>query len=104
MKPEFFTLTFKLALTHLLAAMMFVLAIIMTGCASSSKGETTMMLPDRDAASSADGAAYTADSMHFGKPMPSRPNWKPMEFYYKHCTEADNKSYYSKTDYDCNGP
>ncbi|MGE0762010.1 MAG: hypothetical protein AB7N80_01905 [Bdellovibrionales bacterium] len=84
----------------------FSILVFLCACSSSptKPGETTMWLPDQDGASTAEGAAYTADSMHFRKPMPSRPNWKPMEFYFKHCNEIDEKPYYSKTAYECSGP
>ena len=94
----------ELAILHALAALLLAIFLTLTACASGSKStETTMMLPDPDGASQAEGAAYAADSMHFRKPMPSRPDWKPMDFYYKHCNEIDEKAYYSKTSYECSG-
>ncbi len=59
------------------------------------------MLPDRDDHSTADGAAYTADSMNFRKEMPSHSDWSPTPFYYKHCSEVGPGSFYSKTSYEC---
>lgn len=96
----------ELALSHALAALLLAIALSMSSCISSSSksNESTMMLPDPDGASQAEGAAYTADAMHFRKSMPSRPDWKPMDFYFKHCNGVDAKSYYSKTSYDCSGP
>ncbi len=61
------------------------------------------MMPDRDSESSAEGAAYTADAMHFRIPMPlHEANSTP--FYFKHCNENGEQAYYSKTEYDCSYP
>ncbi|MGE0528836.1 MAG: hypothetical protein AB7P49_17360 [Bdellovibrionales bacterium] len=62
------------------------------------------MLPESDTASTAPGEAFTATGMHFRKPMPDRREWKPWEFYYKHCASSGEGSYYSKTSYTCSGP
>ena len=64
----------------------------------------TFILEDQDEDSTAHGAAYVVDAMSIRTPMPSRPNWKPMEFYYKHCAGVGPKAYYSKTSYECSGP
>lgn len=82
------------------------IAVLFGGCASTDKSGTTptMTLPDPDAASQADGAAFTADSMHFRKPMPSHSDWRPMEFYFKHCSEIGEEAYFSKTSYECTTP
>lgn len=81
-----------------------VLLCIFTGCASTADPnyETQMYLPPSDTNNRAPGAAYS--NMMVNKPIPSRPNWKPVEFYYKHCTAMSSKSYYSKTEYDCARP
>lgn len=74
------------------------------GCATDETGTDTGMLADTDESSTAEGAAYTADSMHFRKEMPKRSSNTPLDFYYKHCTEMNEASFYSKTSYDCSGP
>lgn len=71
------------------------------GCAS---GDPYMLPDDADAQSTAAGEAFTADGMHFRKPMPDRRDSKPWEFYYKHCAMNGNEAYFSKTSYDCTGP
>lgn len=63
--------------------------------------KTVFWIPDFDDQNSAPGAAFTADSMHFRKPMPIQPDWKPMEFYVKHCSQIDSRVHYSKTSYEC---
>jgi hypothetical protein len=75
------------------------------GVAGDSKPEpSTFMMPDPDEASTAHGSAYTADSMHYRKPMPSHSDWKPAEFYFKHCSQVDSeKPWFSKTAYTCSG-
>jgi hypothetical protein len=62
------------------------------------------MMPYTDGGSTAPAAAYAADDFTFRKSMPDRRDWKPWEFYYKHCSEAGQKAYFSKTAYDCSGP
>lgn len=81
----------------------FLIAAALIGCAATEE-EQSIYLPSSDSNSTASGDAYTADSMHFSKPIPSRPDWKPMEFYYKHCSQVDARAYYSKTSYNCSGP
>jgi hypothetical protein len=61
-------------------------------------------MPDFDDGSTADAAAYGADGMYIGKEMPHRPDFKPWEFYYKHCSVNGDEAFYSKTSYDCAGP
>lgn len=77
-------------------------------CQSGSKpdsanryGETSVLLPELSYESDAEGAAYTADSMHPRTPIPSRPDWRPMEFYFKECSLIGDLPYYSKTAYHC---
>ena len=72
------------------------------GCASEPK---TIGLEDYDfPESTAHGAAYRADAMHIRRPMPSHADWKPLQFYYKTCTEIGEQTFYSKTSYECTGP
>lgn len=73
------------------------------GCASDGTSSDGYMA-ESDAGSTADGAAFTADSMHFRKEMPKRPESTRLDFYYKHCTEMNEASFYSKTSYDCSTP
>lgn len=61
----------------------------------------TIEFQDFDEGSQAHGAAYLGDAMYPRTPMPSHADWKPMPFYYKHCTEVGPRFYYSKTAYDC---
>jgi hypothetical protein len=76
---------------------------LLNGCASSDPAyETSMFLPDSSLNSQAHGAAYS--NMMIQKPIPSRPNWKPVDFYYKQCDAIDSRSYFSKTSYDCSEP
>jgi len=70
------------------------------GCASKPQ----LGMEDYDADSQAAGAAYVVDAMRIRRPMPSRPDWKPMEFYYKHCEPAGQHPHYSKTAYQCSDP
>lgn len=76
---------------------------VLLGCQSSSTSET-FVLPDPNDTSPAEGAAFTASSMHFRKPMPDHSTWQPVDFYYKECSAAGEQVYYSKTSYVCNGP
>ena len=80
--------------------LLFFVALITTGCASTPE----LGMDDYDENSSAAGAAYVVDAMSARRPMPSRPDWKPLEFYFKHCTSIDSKVHYSKTSYECTGP
>lgn len=77
----------------------FVLGFSLTGCGSTSH----YLMPLGDENSQAEGAAYTADGMHFRKPMPYRPD-QQFEFYYKHCHPNSERSYVSKTSYSCTDP
>ncbi len=77
----------------------------LSACSSSrSKSKSHYMMPYTDGGSTAPAAAYAADDFTFRKSMPDRRDWKPWEFYYKHCSEAGQKAYFSKTAYDCSGP
>ena len=95
----------------------FALAMVLAlfggmGCSSSGGGggrgvsssSGTRYLPDLDAGNTARGEAYAAEGMHFRKPVPDRREFKPWEFYYKHCALNGEESFYSKTSYDCSGP
>ena len=76
---------------------------LLVGCVSADPNyETLVYLPPSDSNNRAPGAA--SSNMMFNKPIPSRPNWKPVDFYYKHCTAMSSRSYYSKTEYDCSRP
>jgi predicted small lipoprotein YifL len=78
----------------------------LAGCGTSqpARGPQSMYLPQSDTYNTAPGAAYAGDAMTIQKPIPSRPEWKPLQFYYKHCTQVDSRVHYSKTSYDCMGP
>lgn len=75
--------------------------LIIVACQSNPK---TIGLEDYDHDSTAHGAAYVTDAIHIRKPMKSRSDWKPWEFYYKHCSEIDDKYFMSKTAYECTRP
>ncbi len=77
------------------------LIVVLTACSSTRE---PYMLPETDEHNMAPGAAYAAENFTFRKPMPDRREWKPWEFYYKHCSTNGNEAYYSKTSYDCSGP
>lgn len=79
------------------------LAVVVVGCASMDDGDYGY-LPESDTASTADGAAFTADSMMYRKGMPQHADAKPLEFYYKTCTKMDGAAFYSKTSYECSAP
>ena len=86
------------------------LAGLLVGCASSSSGRgpsssaEPYYLPVSDENSGARWEAFSADSMYTRQPMPDHRDSKPWEFYFKHCSDNGNGSYYSKTSYDCSGP
>ena len=80
------------------------------GCSSELKNEGKaepngkfLGLDDYDQDSTAHGAAFRVDAMTVRRPMKSR-DWKPVEFYYKHCTEIGETAYFKKTSYECSGP
>ncbi|MCB9026591.1 MAG: hypothetical protein H6625_09765 [Bdellovibrionaceae bacterium] len=77
--------------------------LCVAGC-SSSGTQGTIGQEDYDENNTAIGAAYRVDAMHIRRPMPSHSDWKPMQFYFKHCSEIGEKVYYSKTSYECTGP
>ncbi|MCB0390290.1 MAG: hypothetical protein KDD58_03315 [Bdellovibrionales bacterium] len=79
------------------------LALQITSCASTEN--KTIGLEDYDSPdSTAHGAAYRADAINIRRPMQSRnTDWKPYDFFYKHCTEIGEATFYSKTSYFCNG-
>ena len=60
-------------------------------------------MPNSDDSSQADGAAFAGD-IAIRKDMPHRPDPKPWDFYYKHCSVNGDEAFYSKTSYDCAGP
>jgi hypothetical protein len=84
-------------------ALIFCLFFGLSACGSTGS-KSHYMMPYTDGGSTAPAAAYAADDFTFRKSMPDRRNWKPWEFYYKHCSEAGQKAYFSKTAYDCSGP
>lgn len=77
------------------------LLIWIMGCAS---GPQVQGLADYDQESQAAPEAYRSDAMHIRSPMPYRPDWHPWQFYYKHCTELGEDTFYSKTSYGCSDP
>lgn len=99
-------------MASLLLRRLFYLAICCLGtlyllsCSSlgDSSSSDTIGMDDFDQNNHAHGAAYVVDSMHVRRPMPGHKDWKPLEFYYKHCTELGDASYYSKTSYTCSDP
>lgn len=90
---------------------LLILSVFINACASTDSADSKsggsssyVYIPELDSGSRAHGAAFTADAMHFRQPIPDRSGWKPLEFYFKHCTEIGEESYFSKTSYDCTGP
>lgn len=80
---------------------MIVLLILLGGTRCSSPA---YMLPDTDTESRADGEAFTGSGMHFRKAMPDRREWRPWEFYYKHCALNGESTPFARTVYECTGP
>jgi hypothetical protein len=78
------------------------LLALTTACGSSEKVYSTDALDRYE--SNADPAAYAAHHFTFIKEQNDRTPQRPWEFYYKHCSENGNASYYSKTSYDCTAP
>ena len=74
-------------------------SLLLVSCASGTIGQE-----DYDENSTARGPAYVSDAIHVRKPMKSHADWRPIPFYYKHCTDIGKKFYYSKTAYDCTKP
>jgi hypothetical protein len=58
-------------------------------------------LPDFDEHSEASPHAYVADNMELKRKMPTRPEWRQQNFYFKHCREVGRRFYISKTAYEC---
>lgn len=79
--------------------LIFITYLLTGGCASSP-----YMLPESDSESTAEGAAWTGSGMYSRKAMPDRRDWKPWEFYYKHCSMGAADQDVSKTAYECTGP
>lgn len=79
----------------------FFTLILFFGC--SSGGPRMHMLSEIEN-TRAPAAAYSMDPFTFRKDQVDRSNWKPWEFYYKHCSTNGNEAFYSKTSYDCAGP
>ncbi|MCB0384748.1 MAG: hypothetical protein KDD43_05085 [Bdellovibrionales bacterium] len=80
------------------------LAWVMTLCYSCATGSGTIGMEDLDENNQANGAAFLVDAMHVRRPMPGHKDWKPLQFYFKHCTELGEEIYYSKTSYECTDP
>lgn len=78
------------------------LFLLTATCVSSEK--TTMGREDYDSKSGAHAAAYRVDAMHTRTLMERRPDWRPVEFYFKHCSRMSESSHFSKTEYECSGP
>lgn len=90
--------------------LVFILLALL-GCSSGEKssrfgsGSTdSFLMPYSDENSRAPAEAFSGDVMYTRRPMPHRPDPKPWEFYYKHCSTNGNSTFYSKTSYDCSGP
>jgi hypothetical protein len=85
-----------LGFLHILVASIFITA----GCSTPDTRRSTE--PDPDSYdSNAHPAAYGMESAFLGKTQKVRPA-NDFQFYYKNCTQTDNRSYYSKTSYWCN--
>lgn len=68
------------------------------GCASSSDYDSEGMMVIRDEGSQASKDAYS--NMLFNKAMPRRTP-SNNEFWFQHCEPTGQKTYYSKTVYEC---
>ena len=79
---------------------MTLLTVYLMSCASKK----TFGREEYDQNSTARGPAYVGDGMTVRTPMISRPDWRPIPFYYKHCHDSGQRFYYSKTAYDCTTP
>ncbi|MEZ4871741.1 MAG: hypothetical protein R2827_05725 [Bdellovibrionales bacterium] len=74
--------------------------ITTVGCATAEPKQFGMEDYDQD--SQAHGAAFRVDALNTRTPMElSAPDWKPIPFYFKECTEIGPQYYYSKTAYEC---
>ena len=91
MKPIFIRLCF-------LAAAILVSA----GCASNPNDWDGDMLPLSDSNANPNPHATGNDAMLFRKPMPHR-DVKPANFWIQNCSLNGERSYYSKTAYECEG-
>jgi hypothetical protein len=80
-----------------------VLVLLVSACASSSGGGSWKM-PVDDANANPNPDSYGSDGFALRKDMPHRDDFKPWQFYYKHCAMTGEESYYSATSYDCTGP
>ncbi|MCB0421846.1 MAG: hypothetical protein KDD61_12675 [Bdellovibrionales bacterium] len=70
------------------------------------QSQATIPFQDYDEGSQAHPASYVIDAMHVRRPMPSHSDWRPLEFYYKHCSRIDDeKPYYPRSvQFECTGP
>lgn len=71
-----------------------------SGVACSSKSDVRRST-EPEYNSKADAAAYSTDAIFLGKDQKVRPA-NDFQFYFKNCTQSDERSYYSKTSYWCN--
>ena len=81
--------------------LIFLVLTIILGCASSEK---TQGMEDYSEGSQASGHAYVTDAIMIRGPMPYRPEWKPIEFYYKRCEEVGQRHPWTATYYECTMP
>lgn len=83
---------------------LFLIALIATvsGCASSPNEWDGDLMPVSDTNANPNPHATGNDAMFFRKPMPHRPV-KPADFWIQNCTMNGDRSYYSKTSYECEG-
>jgi hypothetical protein len=83
-----------------LVCLSLAISIVLGGCATDETNEggrapASFFLPDND-------GMYTADAMHFRKPMPSHPSTaQPSDYFFKRCAQEHSATYYSKTNYSC---
>ena len=83
------------------STIMIVLLLGMTGCSTPTERFGTDV--DTSETSTASGDAYVTDAMSLRKWEPIRPKNDDV-FYYKTCSQVDQKSFYSMTSYECSEP
>ena len=85
-------------------AFLLIIGYLLISCVSP-KGPKFIGMEDYDDESQASGHAYVTDAINIRTPMKvSDPDWKPIRFYFKDCTEVGERFYYSRTSYDCTYP
>ena len=87
-----------------LMKVMVILFFIFAVGSCASRQLDTIGQEDFDQENTAHGAAFLVDALRIRRPMPAHSDWKPVEFYYKHCEETSPRVHYSKTSYACTGP